>query len=242
MGIIVNGLRYQLTFILFILILGCHEIPVQSIQEEPISKSPIKPAKENLILGLQSQQALGAQNILVVAVRFPDVKPRLSLIQIRRKAVEGLDQYVREQSYGLTWLEADFKGWIRLPDSISEYRVSATIDEIRYQKSRIRKLIEDTMTAIEEKVNFANYQHMLIIPGAVVGSEKGYGTKAYNANPGLLAKGTKTDRHYETFESKGGKMFSGSIFVGLEIAHLGMYAHDFFHALGGIYNGRALVP
>jgi hypothetical protein len=139
-------------------------------------------------------------------------------------------------------MKADFRGWIRLPDAISEYRVSASIDEIKYQKSRIRKLIKDTMTAIEEKVNFDNYQHMFIIPGAGVRSEKGYGTNCYNANPGMLARGTKPDRQYETFESKGGKLFSGGVFVGIEIAHLGMYAHDFFHALGGIYKGRVLVP
>ena len=91
------------------LILGCHEVPVKGIQEEPSSKPPTRPAKVDPILGPQSQQSLGEQRVLVVAVRFPDVQPRLSVQRIRRRAVEGLDRYVREQSYGLTWMNADFR-------------------------------------------------------------------------------------------------------------------------------------
>ena len=240
---IIKRFAYTFVLILIILIPGCQDVAVKGMQEESISKSPTKPAKEDTILGPQSQQALGEQHVLVVAVRFPDVQPRLSLQQIRKRAVKDLDRYVKEQSYGLTWVKADFRGWVDLPDPISEYKISPIIYEFIYHRSRIIKLIEDTMTAIERKVDFSNYQHMLIIPGAGARSEKGYGAPCYNANPGkLLAKDKRTGHQYATFESKGGKKFNGGVFVGIQYAALGMFAHDFFHSLGGIYKGRKLVP
>jgi len=98
------------------------------------------------------------------------------------------------------------------------------------------------MTAVEKKVNFNNYQHLFIIPGAHSRSEKGYGPACYCANPGLLSRQGKGYHEYALLKSKGGESFRGGIFVGLEIAHLGMYAHDFFHALGGIHKGWRLVP
>jgi hypothetical protein len=235
MGIIVNRLIYKLVFIFFILILGCHDVPVKGIQEEPNLKPPTRPAKEDPILGPQSQQSLGEQRVLVVAVRFPDVQPRLSPQQIRRRAVEALDRYVREQSYGATWINADFRGWADLPDPISAYRISPIIKEIRHQKTRIRKLVKDTMTAVEKEVVFSSYQHILIIPGA---TSRQYGAPCYNANPALL----RSNRKYATLKSKDGQAFSGGIFVGALNAHIGMYAHDFFHSLGGLHKGRVLVP
>jgi hypothetical protein len=47
---------------------------------------------------------------------------------------------------------------------------------------------------------------------------------------------------YETLRARSGKEFSGGVFVGAENAHLGMFAHDYFHALGGIHEGKRLAP
>jgi len=241
-NIIVIRFLYFLMLICSILIFGCQQISVKESREEPILFSPTKLAKEDPILGPQSQQSLGEQRVLVVAVRFPDVQPRLSLQQIRTSSVEDLDRYVREQSYGLTWMKADFRGWISLPDWISEYRISPVIFELKYQKTRVRKLTEDTMTAIEKDVNFSEYQHMFIIIGAGVRSEKGYGSPCYCANPGLLSAIGRGYHEYALLKSKGGKSFQGGVFVGVQNAHLGMYAHDFFHALGGTHKRWKLVP
>lgn len=242
MGIIVKRLIYQLFSILIILILVCHQAPAKGIQEKSVLKSPTRQAKVDPILGPQSQQSLGEQRVLVVAVRFPDVNPRLSLQQIRRRAVDDLDRYVREQSYGLTWIRADFIGWADLPAPIKNYKVSPYIHEVIHQKERVRSLIEDTMTAIEKKVDFSKYHHLFIVIGAFSKSEKGYGTACYCANPGLLSAIGRGYHEYALLKSKGGKSFQGGIFVGVQNAHLGMYAHDFFHALGATHKGWKLVP
>ncbi len=196
-------------------------------------------ADEPGALGPQSTISRGEQHVLMVAVRFPDVQPSLTLEQIKKRAVSGLNQYVKEQSYGLTWITADFRGWVNLPDPISQYNVSPY--NFKVDRRRVRKLIEDTMTALEDKVDFSRYQHILIIPGAHTQPGKGYGMLCYCANPGMLT-GVKGRLGYETLRSKDGKEFKGGIFVGAENAHLGMFAHDFFHALGGIYEGKRLAP
>lgn len=198
-----------------------------------------KATQENNILGPQSEQAKGEQHVLMVAVRFPDVEPRFPLKRIKDRAVKGLNRYVKEQSYGLTWVKSHFMGWISLPDSISKYKVSP--NNFRVDRRRVRKLIEDTMTAIEKKVDFSRYQHMLIIPGAFTMPGKGYGMMCYCANPGMLT-GVRGNPRYVTLRSKGGEEFSGGIFVGTENAHLGMFGHDFFHALAGVYDNKRLVP
>ena len=201
--------------------------------------SPLGAAgEENPVLGPQSGIARGEQSVLIAAVRFPDAEPSLPLEQVKKRVTAGLDRYVREQSYGLSSVKADFRGWVRLPDPLSSYRVSPY--NFKVDRSRVRKLIEDTMSALEGEVDFSRYQHLLIIPGVHTLPGKGYGMICYCANPGMLT-GVRGNLGYATLRSKGGKQFSGGVFVGAENAHLGMFAHDFFHALGGLHDKKRLV-
>lgn len=213
-------------FLLLALLFGCQGAPVKGQEEDPI-------------LGPQSKSAKGEQRVLMAAVRFPDVEPSFPLERIRKRAIGELNQYLQEQSYGLTWVKADFRGWVTLPDPISEYRVSPY--NFKVDRNRIRKLVEDTMTALEKEVDFSQYQHILIIPGARTMPGEGYGMICYCANPGMLT-GVKGNIGYATLKSKGGKEFRNGVFVGAENAHLGMFAHDFFHALGGIHEKNRLAP
>lgn len=190
-------------------------------------------------LGPQSQRALGEQRLLIVAVRFPDAEPNISLQEIQKKAVVGLDKYVKEQSYGLAWNTPDFRGWVMLPDSLAQYKVSP--DNFQVDSRRVRKLIEDTMTAIERDVDFSRYQNMLIMPGVATLPGKGYGMMCYCANPGMLT-GVRGNPRFAALKSKSGREFSGGVFVGAVNAPLGMLAHDYFHALGGVQENRRLVP
>lgn len=190
-------------------------------------------------LGPQSKQATGELSVLMVAVRFPDAKPGMALDRIKTRVTGDLDRYIREQSYGQAWVKADFRGWVDLPDPLEKYKVSPY--NFKVDRSRVRKLVEDTMTAIEGDVDFSRYKHILIVPGVHTTPGKGYGMICYCANPGMLT-GVKGKLAFATLRSRSGKEFSGGVFVGAENAHLGMYAHDFFHALGGIEQGRRRVP
>ncbi len=72
---------------------------------------------------------------------------------------------------------------------------------------------------------------------------KGYGMICYCANPGMLSGVTRGYvPRYDTLRTAGGKEFKGGVFVGTENAGLGMFAHDYFPSLGGIHDGKRLVP
>ncbi|HQN71760.1 MAG TPA: hypothetical protein PK424_09510 [Smithella sp.] len=192
-------------------------------------------------LGPQSTQAIGEKNVLTVVVRFPDATPSLPIEAVRRKVVGGLNAYVKEQSYGRASIKADFMGYVMLPDSIASYNISPY--NFRVDRRRVRKLIEDTMTALESRVDFSAYDHILIVPAVTTMPGKGYGMICYCANPGMLSGVTRRYvPRYETLRSSGGKEFKGGIFVATENANIGMFAHDYFHALGGIHEGKRLVP
>lgn len=227
-----RGCRAQLKTLLLALVCiaaaGCQE--AQTRRSENPASGP---------LGPQSTLARGELRVLTAVVRFPDAEPSLTLDRIRKRAVDELDQYVREQSYGLAWVKADFRGWMKLPDSLEKYRVSPYNFEV--DRSRVRKLVEDTMTALEGDVEFSHYDHMLIIPGVLTMPGKGYGMICYCANPGMLT-GVRLEPAFVTLKSRGGKEFRGGVFVGAENAHLGMFAHDFFHALGGVHGKKRLAP
>jgi hypothetical protein len=190
-------------------------------------------------LGTQSDKATGELKVLAIAVRFPDATPSFDLRNIKRRAIDHLDQYVKEQSYGRAWLKTDFRGWVDLPDSLSKYKISPY--NFKVDRTRVRKLIEDALTGLGPSVDLSQYDHILIIPGVRTMPGEGYGMLCYCANPGMLT-GVRGNLDIATVRSRDGKTFSGGIFVGAENAHLGMFAHDFFHALGGIDSGKRRVP
>jgi M6 family metalloprotease-like protein len=196
---------------------------------------------ESNFLGPQSTQARGEKRVLVVAVKFLDAQPGKSLDEIKRRAIVSLNAYVTDQSYGQISIKADFRGWVMLPDSLSHYKVSPY--NFKVDKKRVRKLVEDTMSSIEGEVDFSRYDQLVIIPGVNTMPGQGYGMICYCANPGMLSGVSKRYvPKYEPLRTKGGKEFRGGVIVAAENAHLGMFAHDYIHTLGGIQDGKRLTP
>ncbi len=236
-AVFLMGIFFPAFFLLTIQ--GCTGPQVMGPQEENFFSPPIRESQERNILGLQSGRAKGEIKLLVAVAQFPDVQPRVPLRQIERIVVQELNDYVKDQSYGEAWVKAEFMGYVSLPDSISAYRISPNNFDV--DRGRVRKLIEDTMTAVESQVDFSQYHDMLIVPAAMTQPGKGYGMMCYCANPGMLS-GVRGNPRYVTLRSRGGKTFSGGVFVGTENAPLGMFAHDFFHALGGVSDNKRVVP
>jgi len=167
-----------------------------------------KSTAEEVGLGPQSTQAVGNKRVLMVVVRFPDAAPTTPIEVVKKKVIEGLGSYVDEQSYGLASITADFRGYVMLPDALADYRVSPY--NFRVDKTRIRKLIGNTMTAIEKDTDFSAYDHFMIVPAVHTMPGQGYGMICYCANPGMLSGVTKGYvPRYVTMKSAGGKEFSG---------------------------------
>ena len=218
---------------------GCAGPQAMGPQEENFFNLPAQESREKNILGAQSARAKGEIRVLVVVARFPDVQPQVPLRHIERTVIQELNDYVKDQSYGRAWIKVHFMGYVSLPDSIAAYRISPNNFDV--DRGRVRKLIEDSMTAVESEVDFSQYHDMLIVPAAMTKPGKGYGMMCYCANPGMLT-GVRRNPRYVTLRSRGGKSFSGGVFVGTENAPLGMFAHDFFHALGGVSDNKRVVP
>lgn len=232
-------LRFFIPYFFLLTIQGCTGPQVMGPQEENFFSPSIQGSEKRNILGHQSVRAKGEIQVLVAVAQFPDVQPRVPLSEIERTVVKELNEYVKNQSYNLAWIKAQFAGYVLLPHSISAYRISPNNFEV--DRSRVRKLIEDTMTVMESQIDFSQYHNMLIVPAAMTQPGKGYGMMCYCANPGMLT-GVRGNPQYVTLRSRGGKTFSGGVFVGTENAPLGMFAHDFFHALGGVSDNKRLVP
>jgi hypothetical protein len=229
-----------LAFFSVLVLVGCAtQDRAGGLQGPKIFSSGLAAQSDPEVLGPQSQRAKGEQRVLMVAVRFPDVEPRFSLNAIKKKVTVDLNDYVKDQSYGQTWINPQFMGWVSLPDPLSQYRISPNNFDV--DRRRVRKLIEDTMSQVESKVDFKKLDHMLIIPGAFTTPGKGYGMMCYCGNPGMLT-GVRGEPRFVTLRSRGGQQFSGGVFVGTENSPLGFFAHDFFHALGGVYQNKRLMP
>ena len=133
---------------------GCTGPQVMGPQAENFFSPSIHGSGERNILGDQSLRAKGEIRVLVAVAQFPDVHPRVPLSQIERTVVQELNEYVKNQSYNLAWIKAQFIGYVSLPDSISAYRISPNNFEV--DRNRVRRLIEDTMTAVESRVDFSS--------------------------------------------------------------------------------------
>lgn len=187
-------------------------------------------------------RVIGPKNLLVIAVSFPDTSPGVTLDSVRDKAAR-LDRYVRAASYDQAWLEPKVVGWYRLPGPLDEYKVSPY--NFKVDRQRVRRLVADAVDAARRDAVASAYDVIGIVVGAQTRPGEGYGMIAYAANPGMLS-GVLASRgkaaRMELVTLPGGGAFTGAAIVSAENAHLGHVAHDLLHALGGVKDGRRVVP
>ncbi len=181
----------------------------------------------------------GPQRLRVIAVRFPGTVPTFSFSQVEQK-VEKVDRYIRSASYRKAWLESKVSGWYEMAAPLSSYQVSPL--NYRVDKERVRRLVADALGAAQKDAPIENGAVIWIVVGARTRPGEGYGMIAYCANPGMLS-GVRGGRSaLETVNLPGGLTFSGPAIVSAENAHVGHATHDLLHALGGVKDGRRVVP
>lgn len=184
----------------------------------------------------------GPQKILVVAVRFPGIAPTITLEQLQEK-IGRVDSYVRASSYGKAWLETKLAGWYEMPAGIDVYKVSPLNRDVDLM--RVRRLVADALGAAQRDVNLADYDLVWILVGAFTRPGEGYGMLCYAANPGMLSKIQNLNQfrpQLETVALTGGGSYAKPVTVSVENAHVGHVVHDLLHALGGMKNGRRVLP
>jgi hypothetical protein len=168
---------------------------------------------------------------LVILVGFPDIPPPVNEGFVRER-FKKLDFYVREMSYGKVCTDVDITGWHRLPDSVKRYAISPA--NLKVDRSRVVKLIQDAIDAADGKNDFSRYSFVVLFLGAPF---KEYGMVGLCGYPGML--GWKQEI---VFRTKSGQIVPGGVAIFTYQAHLGTLFHDVAHVWGGVSAGKRVLP
>lgn len=173
------------------------------------------------------------QKGIVVLVEFPDVQHSVNRDMVDRRFSRQLNAYVREMSYDQVSLEVDVtQKWYTLPRPVDRYRISPRNLEV--DRSKVRDLIDDSLDLAGRDVDFSRYSFVVIFLGATL---RDYGMIGLCGYPGMLgwtAEGS--------LRTKGGQVVKGGVAIFCFQAHLGTLFHDVAHILGGVQNGKRMVP
>jgi M6 family metalloprotease-like protein len=180
--------------------------------------------------------ALAAETVhkgIVVLVQFPDVRHQIDRSMVQARFSRHLNAYVREMSYNQVSLQVDVtRTWYTLPEPVSRYRISSR--NLGVDKSRVSQLIDDALRAADAEVDFEDYAFAVVFMGARVAD---YGMVGLCGFPGMLGWSTTRD-----LRTKSGNAVRGGVAIFTSQAHLGTLFHDVAHILGGVKDGKRMVP
>ena len=170
---------------------------------------------------------------IIILVEFPDVQHDVTRDFVQKRFSQHLNNYVEEMSYNKVFLKIDVTDkWYTLPDSISQYRISP--HNLKVDKSRVRKIIDDALNAVDTDVDFSKYSFTAIVMGAKF---RDYGMIGLCGYPGMLGWGTE-----DVLKTKSGQLVKGGVAIFSFQAHLGTLFHDIAHIIGGVKGGKRMVP
>ena len=179
------------------------------------------------------ERGCAVQRGLIILAEFPDIRHNIHPRYPQKRFFQEMDDYVREMSYGKVCIGGDVtQKWNRLPRSISEYKISP--HNLEVDKSRIRLLIQDAINAVDKEVDFSRYSFTAIFLGA---QRQEYGMIGLCGYPGMLGWGTQ-----DTLKTRNGQVVKGGVAIYCYQAHLGTLFHDVAHILGGVKEGKRMVP
>ena len=177
--------------------------------------------------------AATVQKGLVILVEFPDVTHGVTRAMAQTRFSRQLTNYAREVSYGKLALQFDVtQRWYRLPNPVGRYKISPRNLEV--DRSRVRALIEDALAAADSDVDLSQYAFAAIFLGATV---QDYGMIGLCGYPGMLGW-SSTD----VLRTKSGRAVKGGVAIFCYQAHVGTLFHDVAHILGGVKDGKRVVP
>ncbi len=178
-------------------------------------------------------KAAGKQNILVIMVKFPDVRPAFSKDQQQEKYFHKLNRYLESVSYEKASIGGKITDWYTLPQEVKHYHLSR--HNLEVEKNKVLKLIQDTVNLADEDEDFSRYSMIFISLGA---KHKDYGMMGLCGYPGML--GWQNQLPIKTKSKK--QEIPQGVAIFCENAHIGVVFHDMAHILGGVENGKRALP
>lgn len=170
---------------------------------------------------------------LVIPVDFSDVPRGIDDAGVRRAFLQEPDRYFREMSYGKVCLAGELaRKWYRMPRPIADYWVP--FQNLKVNKETLQNLLNDALARAEKDVDLTRYDFVIIVLGAT-GPQ--WGNQGLNTYPGLL--GIASDSSLVT---PGGNKVRGGVAMYARTARLGKIVHNIAHIIGGVKEGRRVLP
>ena len=170
---------------------------------------------------------------IVILVGFPDLSHNVDRSFVQMRFSRQLNSYVREMSYNTVSLDvAVTEKWYMMPNPVGQYRISPRNLEV--DRSRVRRLINDAINAVDREVDFSRYSFAVIFMGAQLTD---YGMIGLCGYPGMLGWSSQ-----DIPKTTHGQPIRGGVAIFCYQAHLGTLFHDIAHILGGLKDGARMVP
>ena len=173
------------------------------------------------------EPVFGEISVLVIAVEFSDYNHTLSIEEVTNQTIGHLDAYYSQISYGAVSVVGKTVGWVRLPKKLVEYGADngPFVDEQDgdgYPDTW--KLLRDGAPLITNQINFAEYQHVLVI-------HAGYGQESSRA-PNDIWSVTYIRRPVQTPQGTINRFAVVPEFEARGLGTQGVHTHEFGHLLG----------
>jgi M6 family metalloprotease-like protein len=170
---------------------------------------------------------------LVILVEFPDIKPTVRRDFVETRFSKHLNNYFTEMSYQKVSLDIEVtQRWYTLPKSVNQYSISPRNLEV--DRNRVRGLINDALEAVDKDFDISKYSFIALFLGAKAAE---YGMVGLCGYPGMLGWGTES-----VLQTQSGRRVKGGVAIFCFHAHLGTLFHDIGHILGGVKDGKRMVP
>jgi len=170
---------------------------------------------------------------LIVLTEFPDVRHSIDRRYAVKRFFQELNSYVQEMSYGKYCIGGDVTSrWYKLPNPVAFYKISPRNLEV--DKSRVSRLIQEALAEAERDYSVSDYSFIAIFMGA---QRTEYGMIGLCGYPGMLGWSTA-----DVLKTKKGQVIRGGVAIFSYQAHLGTLFHDVAHILGGVKDGKRMVP
>ena len=170
---------------------------------------------------------------LVIVVDFPDIPRGTTDGGVRQAFLDEPNRYFREMSYGKLCLAGELtRKWYRMSGPIADYWVP--FQNLKVNKDTLQRLLTETLARAEKDVDIAKYDFVMIVLGA---TGRDWGNQGLNTYPGLL--GIASDSSLVT---PGGSKIKGGIAIYARTARLGKIVHNIAHIIGGVKDGRRVLP
>jgi hypothetical protein len=169
---------------------------------------------------------------LIVQVGFPDIRRAPPRALIEQRFLNDPDRYIREMSYGRVCLSGTITGRYVLPGPIAQYWVPW--QNLKVDKNKLRRLVTDTLGLAERDNDLSKYDFVMF---ALDANAMEWGNQGLTAYPGLLGRDDDSSPL-----TPSGRKIKGGIAIYALSAQVGKVFNDIAHVIGGVKDGRRVVP